>query len=124
MSMKGDDPPVLGGQVIVSMPGEPCMRCLGFITDARLAKEASNYGGAGSRPQVVFGNGVLASTAVALAVDLLTDWTRQLRRVVYLEYRGNEHILRPHPRSDNKGIASVCPHYPLSNVGAPVFQPL
>jgi len=124
VTVVGDDPPVLGGQVILSMPGEPCMRCLGFITEALLAKEASNYGGAGPRPQVVFGNGVLASTAVALAIDLLTDWTRHLRRVVYLEYRGNEHILRSHPRANNKGIAPVCQHYPLVNVGAPAFQRL
>lgn len=124
ITIVGNDPPLMGGQVILSMPGEPCMRCLGFLTEDLLAREASNYGGAGPRPQVVFGNGVLASTAVAIAVDLLTDWTQQLRRVVYLEYRGNEQILRPHPRAKDKGIAPACPHYPLTNVGAPVFHRL
>lgn len=124
VTIVGDDPPVMGGQVIISMPGEPCMRCLGFLTDELLAKEASKYGGAGPRPQVVFGNGVLASAAVGLAVDLITDWTRQLRRVVYLEYRGNEQILRPHPRGNAEWIPPSCSHYTLANIGAPVFRPL
>ena len=124
IAIVGDDPPLMGGQVILSMPGEPCMHCLGFLTKDLLAKEASNYGAAGPRPQVVFGNGVLASTAVAIAVDLLTDWTRQLRRAVYLEYRGNEQALRSHPRVKDKGIAPACPHYPLTNVGSPIFHRL
>jgi molybdopterin-synthase adenylyltransferase len=124
IAIVGDDPPVMGGQVILSMPAEPCMHCLGFLTEDLLAKEASNYGDAGPRPQVVFGNGLLASAAVAIAVDLLTDWTKQLRRLVYLEYRGNEQVLRPHPRVKDKGIAPACPHYPPSAVGAPVFTPL
>ncbi len=124
VAIVGDDPPLMGGQVILSMPGEPCMRCLGFLTEDLLAKEASNYGDAGPRPQVVFGNGLLASAAVAIAVDLLTDWTRQLRRLMYLEYRGNEQILRPHPRVKDKRITPGCPHYPLSAVGAPVLTSL
>lgn len=33
-------------------------------------RSLTNYGGAGSRPQVVFSNDMLASTAVALAVDI------------------------------------------------------
>jgi molybdopterin/thiamine biosynthesis adenylyltransferase len=119
-----DEPPVLGGQVILSMPGGPCMRCLGFLTEKRLADEASQYGDAGPRPQVIWGNGVLASIAVGIAIDLLTDWTRRLRKVVYLEYRGNEGTVRRHPRLDNKGIPVVCPHYPPGEVGDPVFKPL
>jgi hypothetical protein len=117
-------PPFMGGQVIVSMPGQPCMRCLGFLNDARLAEEASRYGGAGPRPQVIFGNGVLASTAVALAIDLIANWTKSLHRVVYLEYRGNEHGLRPHPRVNDAGIPAACPHYPTKEVGAPVLRRL
>jgi len=116
--------PVMGGQIILSMPGGPCMRCLGFITDKRLAEEASRYGDAGPRPQVIWANGILASTAVGFAVDLLTDWTRRLRSVVYLEYRGNEGVLRPHPRLADRGIPDTCPHYPPSDLGDPMFRPL
>ena len=79
----GKEPPRMGGQVILSMPGSRCMKCLGFLSDASLAREAALYGDAGPRPQVVWPNGVLASTAVGVAVDLLTNWTRlaQRRRV-------------------------------------------
>jgi molybdopterin-synthase adenylyltransferase len=118
------EPPVMGGQIILSIPGAPCMRCLGFITDARLAQEASNYGDAGPRAQVVFANGVLASAAVAVAVDLITDWTRRSRGAVFLEYRGNESVLRPHARLKDAGIPAQCPHYPEDEVGPPVLRRL
>lgn len=109
-----DEPPVLAGQVILSMPGHLCMRCIGFITEERLAEEARRYG-AGSRPQVVYANGVLASTAVGLAVDLLTDWTRGLRGPVYLSYRANTGVLEPHVRL--KYAPRACEHYPLTEAG-------
>jgi molybdopterin/thiamine biosynthesis adenylyltransferase len=31
----------IGGQVMLSMPGKPCMRCMGLVTDDALAKEAA-----------------------------------------------------------------------------------
>ena len=65
---------LIAGQVILSSPGHPCLRCCGFITDERLKREAEQYGAAGGRPQVVWPNGVLASTAFGLAVQLLTPW--------------------------------------------------
>src|SRR5206468_10486535 len=34
-----DDGFLISGQVIRSMPGAPCMRCLGFTTDAKLTRE-------------------------------------------------------------------------------------
>src|SRR5207247_199280 len=52
---------VVSGQVILSSPGEPCFRCLGFLNDDLLAGEAQRYGAAGDRPQVVWSNGALAS---------------------------------------------------------------
>ena len=41
MDVHGQDPPVIGGQVILSSPGGLCMRCMGFLTDAKLAEEAA-----------------------------------------------------------------------------------
>jgi hypothetical protein len=90
MDVHGKGRPVIGGQVILSSPGGPCMRCMGFLTDERLAQEAARYGDAGPRPQVVWPNGVLASTAVGLAVDLLTNWTGQGRAHAYQSYDGNQ----------------------------------
>jgi len=117
----GEEPPRMGGQIILSMPGGPCMFCLGFLNEATIAREGERYGDAGVRPQVIWPNGVLASTAVGIAIDLLTDWTRSLRDAVYLEYDGNKGILKPHIRlqyiSERK-----CGHYPLYQVGDPVFD--
>jgi hypothetical protein len=47
--------------------------------------EAEKYGAAGSRPQVVWPNGVLASTAVGLAVQLLTPWHPKPPAFTFLE---------------------------------------
>jgi hypothetical protein len=119
----GDEPPVMGGQVILSMPGGPCMFCLGFLRDANLAREAALYGAAGGCPQVVWPNGVLASTAVGVAVDLLTDWTRSLRGRVCLSYRGDDGTVQPHVRLKYLD-GMISDHYPLDRVGDPVLKRL
>jgi hypothetical protein len=84
MDVHGKERPVIGGQVILSSPGGLCMKCMGFLTDEKLGQEAARYGNAGAHPQVVWPNGVLASTAVGLAVDLVADWTRLRRYHAYL----------------------------------------
>jgi molybdopterin-synthase adenylyltransferase len=119
----GDEPPRLGGQVLLSMPRAPCMTCLGFLNEATLAREAGQYGDAGPRPQVVWPNGVLASTAVGIAVDLLTDWTRSMRGAVYLMYDGNAGTVTPHPRLVYHD-GSPCGHFPPDQVGPPLFSSL
>ena len=117
------EPPQMSGQVIASMPGAPCMACIGFLNEVTLAQEAGRYGDAGVRPQVAWANGVLASAAVGVAVDLLTNWSQRLTMPVYLEYDGNAHTLRPHVRLQYlpKG---ACPHFPATQVGDPVFRAL
>jgi hypothetical protein len=118
MDVHGDDPPVIGGQVILSSPGDPCMRCLGFLTEEKLAREAELYGNAGPRPQVVWPNGVLASTAVGLAVDLVTGWTRWRRSCAYLTYDGNQATVKESVML--RGIKAACCHFPVSDVGDPI----
>lgn len=112
---------LVSGQVIVSIPGCPCMRCCGFITDERLAQEAKKYGAAGSRPQVVWSNGVLASTAMGLLTQILTPWYPDPPRFVYLDYDGNKGTVIP-----NKRMAlmkdHVCPHHPAAEAGDPLFD--
>jgi len=102
---------VVSGQVILSSPGELCMRCLGFLTEDLLAQEAAEYGAAGPRPQVVWPNGLLASAAVGMFVQLLTPCHRDHRMVEYLEYDGNAQTLNTSNR-----LAAVrgkeCPHFP------------
>src|SRR3984885_5587942 len=79
MDVHGKEKPVIGGQIIQSSPGGLCMRCVSFLTDEKLAAEAARYGNAGHRPQVIWPNGVLASTDVGLADDLVNNWTRRNR---------------------------------------------
>ena len=52
VDVHGTERPVIGGQVIQSSPGGLCMRCMGFLTDEKLAQEAERYGnvGAACRP--------------------------------------------------------------------------
>lgn len=112
---------LIGGQVILSMPGKPCLRCCGLVTDERLKREAERYGEAGNNPQVVWPNGVLASTAVGLIVQLLTPWFGHAPQFVFLDYDGNQGTLVPNTRME--ALANkVCPHHPLGEVGDPLFD--
>jgi hypothetical protein len=112
----------ISGQIITSLPGEPCMRCMGFITEERIAQETAYYGDAGDRPQVIWPNGVLASTAVGVAISLLTPWRNPQEFVPFIEYDGNRHTLRP-----SNVLAAIdgrsCPHYPSSEIGDPFWPP-
>jgi len=112
---------LVSGQVILSMPGGPCMRCCGFITDERLEQEAKRYGAAGSRPQVVWANGVLASTAVGLLTQILTPWYPNPPAFVFLDYDGNKGTVSRNPRIDLLK-AHVCPHHPADETGDPLFD--
>ena len=112
---------LINGQVILSSAGGPCLRCCNFITDDRLAREAEQYGAAGGRPQVVWSNGVLASTAVGIAIELLTPWHNNPSGFVYLEYDGNRRTV-----SVSHWVSALrsreCPHYPPDETGDPGFD--
>lgn len=112
---------LVGGQVILSMPGKACLRCCGLITEERLAMEANKYGAAGSRPQVVWSNGVLASTAVGLIAQLLTPWYLETIEFVYLDYDGNRGTLIPNDRMELLRDRT-CPHHPSEEAGDPLFD--
>lgn len=120
MDVHGTEPSVIGGQIILSSPGGPCMWCMGFLTEEKLGQEAALYGDAGGRPQVVWPNGILASTAVGLAVDLVTDWTRLRRSHAYLMYDGNQATIK-----ESLALRSFrfdgCPHFPAEDVSDPVL---
>jgi hypothetical protein len=123
MDVHGKEKPVIGGQVILSSPGGLCMKCMGFLTDDKLAQEAALYGNAGHRPQVVWPNGVLASTAVGLAVDLVTNWTRRSRSYAYLVYDGNEATIKESITLRNRR-SDICSHFSASDVGDPILVEL
>lgn len=112
---------LIGGQVILSTPGNPCLRCCGLIADERLKQEAERYGAAGSQPQVIWPNGVLASTAVGLAAQLLTPWFPRPPAFTYLEYDGNRGTVSISARVELLKD-TVCPHHPPDETGDPFFD--
>lgn len=122
MDVHGKESPVIGGQVILSSPGGLCMRCMGFLSEEKLAREAARYGDVGGRPQVVWPNGVLASTAVGLVVDLVTNWTRTRRSHAYLVYDGNTGTL--HDSYTLRNLNDPCRHYSNLDLGDPVLVEL
>ncbi len=112
----------ISGQVIVSMPGHPCMRCMGFLTDELLSTEAQNYGAAGGKPQVVWPNGVLASTAVSKFVSIVLPWQGVTPAALITEYDGNTNQLfasnRLHYLPPDR-----CRHFDgLQDLGDPFFS--
>jgi len=112
------------GQVILSMPGRPCMRCMGFLTDELLAREAAGYGAAGGKPQVIWPNGALASSAIGVFVQLMTPWHDGHEESVYLEYDGNMGTMT---RSNRLLYANdiVCPHFRnATDLGDPFWRPI
>jgi hypothetical protein len=106
----------VSGQVILSLPGGPCMRCMGFFDGDNDEKPA--YLDAGARPQVIWPNGVLASTAIGVFMQLFTPWSKQLLSP-YLEYDGNSHQIRRSKQLDF--IEHTCPHFPEEAVGDPFW---
>lgn len=111
----------ISGQTILSSAGHPCLRCMGIVTESSLAKEAAEYGAAGPKAQVVWPNGVLASTAVGLFVQLVCPWFKSSSASAYVEYNGNMPSLAPSPRMEF-AIATTCPHYSTAEVGDPFFR--
>lgn len=94
------------------------MTCLGFLTDDKLAREAAVYGAAGVGPQVVWANGVLASTAVGIAINLLTGWAGK-PGALYLPYDANSGTEAPQARLPYVGLDGPRPHYPQSDICEP-----
>lgn len=111
----------IGGQVVLSMPGCACLWCLGILTEARLEAEAQTYGAAGGKPQVVWPNGVLASLAVGLTMQLLTPWLKHPLGSAYLEYDGNRQQVATSNRLHAIGD-TPCRHYRGDETGDPLFD--
>jgi hypothetical protein len=111
---------LIAGQVALSFVGGRCLRCFGIVTDAALATEAGNYGAAGENPQVVWPNGVLASTAVGFAIQFLTPWQPMPSETALLHYDGNAGTLCESHRLAN--WSGRCSHYPADQRGDPGFR--
>lgn len=108
------------GQVALSTPGYACLHCMNVLRADLLQREAQNYGAAGDKPQVVWPNGVLASTAVGLLVKLFCPWHDGARPVALLEYDGNASTVTASSASDFLS-SLLCPHFSPDDVGDPWF---
>jgi len=109
------------GQAALSLPGHLCLQCMAVIREDDLARE--RYGAAGGRPQVVWSNGLLASAAVGLIVELLTPWFSPAPHSVLLTYEGNSQELKRHVWVGSHG-SDGCPHYSFEQTGDPFFEVL
>ena len=109
----------MSGQITVSIPGGACLRCLNFLNDDLIAKEVQRYGAAGPRPQVIWANGVLASTAVGSLIAMLTSWSNE-DICPYLEYDGNSGTLQ---KSGKLAHIGECNHFDnFIDFGDPFFE--
>jgi hypothetical protein len=111
----------VAGQMIMTLPGRPCMKCLGFLTQQRLDREEDDYGHAGINPQVVWTNGTLASLAVGAFVRLLTPWFDYVRDFEWLELDGNNQLVS-RSRQPDYAPQGPCRHFPASDLGDPFFD--
>ncbi|MDC7675191.1 HesA/MoeB/ThiF family protein [Asticcacaulis machinosus] len=111
----------VSGQVVLSMPGRPCLQCFGVVREEDLDREARNYGAAGGKPQVIWPNGVLASSAVGLCIQILTPWHGRPSDSIYLEYDGNEHTVKRREGLDRM-LVHGCHHYRAEDTGDPGFD--
>jgi len=122
MDVHKDDPYSISGQVVVSMLGRPCFRCVGFIRQKDLDDEGRRYGEAGGNPQVVWANGTLASTAVGLFVQMVTPWCRIRPGSAFVGYDGDGFTLEHDMRLTVTG-KSPCEHFErIADLGDPFWK--
>lgn len=105
----------VAGQMIMTVPGNPCMRCLGFLTPDKLAQEENRYGDVGINPQVVWTNGMLASLAVGAFAKLFTPWFSAEESYTWLELDGNAQTVSRSEQPDYFPRVPVCPHHGGTN---------
>jgi hypothetical protein len=112
----------IGGQIVLSMPGQLCLTCFGILNETRLQQEAARYGAAGSQPQVVWANGALASVAVGMFVQLFCPWSHCSSESIMREYDGESHAIT----SSNKARYlenAKCTHFCGSSaLGDPFYE--
>jgi molybdopterin-synthase adenylyltransferase len=111
----------VSGQVLLSMPGDVCMWCMGFLTESRLREEVARYGAAGPRPQVYWPNGVLANSAIGVFMQLFAPWNKSLDPCPYLEYDGNLQTVVQARRLEYV-VRGQCGHHHATDRGDAVWQ--
>lgn len=107
-----------GGQVVTSLPGGACFRCLGFLSDELLTRERNRYAGTQIEyeQQVISINGLLASQAITNMLGLFAGFVAPAGVTRYISYNALTASLRAHPLLQGVDM-NACPHYPLKDAG-------
>lgn len=116
------DDPLVAGQVAMSVPGEHCLWCFGVVTEAALAREAGNYGDKAPAPQVVWSNGVLASLAVGMVVEMITGWKKTPSPHRMLRYDSSGLVAPPVELPYR--LPALCRHFELAQAGGVNLIPI
>ena len=102
----------IGGQVVTSLPGGPCLRCAGVVTDALLLADREEYLVGRPEQQVISMNGLLASQAVNGMLAVMTDYASDFPPSAVIRYDGLRHAM-----FSDRFIHDQCHHYPLDSAG-------
>lgn len=102
----------IGGQIVTSVPGGPCLWCAEVVTDEALLLDRQEYLAGRPEQQVVSLNGILASEAVSGMLSLMTGYAPGFPAPAVIRYDGLTHNMKPDPY-----IKGPCPHYPLDAAG-------
>ncbi len=116
-----EDRYTVAGQMILTLPGGPCMRCLGFLKIQHLEREENEYADAGINPQVVWTNGTLASLAVGAFVRLMTPWFPSSHTFEWLELDGDNQCVS-RSRQPDYMAPGPCRHFSNNELGDPFFK--
>jgi len=111
----------IAGQMILTLPDGPCLRCLGFLKPQQLEAEENRYGDAGINPQVVWTNGTLASLAVGAFVRLMSPWFPSAGEYEWLELDGDRQTVTP-SRQPEYMPRGPCTHFSATDLGDPFFR--
>jgi hypothetical protein len=102
----------IGGQVVTSLPGEPCLWCAGVITEAALLADREEYVAGQPEQQVVSMNGILASQAVSGMLAVMSGYAPNFPLPAMITYDGLDHIMKP-----DTYVQGPCTHYPVEEAG-------
>lgn len=103
----------IGGQVVTSLPGGKCLRCVEVVTDAGIAADREEYVIGAPDQQVISMNGLLAAQAVNAVLALLTNYAPEFPVPTVVRYDGLLHQMRPDAEEAEEG----CVHYTLAGSG-------
>lgn len=102
----------IGGQIMTSVPGGPCLWCAEVVTEEALLLDRQEYLAGRPEQQVVSFNGILASQAVSGMLNLMIGYAPRFPVPAVIRYDGLTHTMTP-----DRYIKAPCPHYPLDLAG-------